>query len=1125
MHFRSTLVAALLALAACKPTPTPTSDSGVVTPVPAAPATVTAQVGAGAITVRWTLADAANATQLVVARASVPRASSRPASTELQVIAGLAPDAASYEDVDVEPGTFYVYAVALRGAGGRSDFTLQADAVSLSPPAGACQRTVTATDSDGDGLSNADEASGWSVLVDEDGTGTLTTRAVKSNPFSADTDGDGLCDDEESALRIDPRQPDTDGDGLGDFDEVNRWGSSPTNVDSDGDAQGNSGFYDGAELLTRGTSPTLADTDGDGRSDFEEINQNGTNALSAELPQPRLDVVGRIDLGVDVQLENGTTTSNAVTQSFERGTSTTLSRTSASANQHSVESSFTLSTEASVGYPASASVTATGTYSAKEGFVQETSHSASRSSAADSQETFEALTSNAISQNQTITGGHLGLDFVVRNDGTRTFALSNVVVTALRRDRANPQTFTSVATLQFPASANNLVLAEGQASGPIRAQADVSANVALDLLANPGTLFFRTANFTLSDRTGQAFDFTIGEDTASRTALLTIDYGGVRPLERYRVATNVERTASGKAAGVRLGDVLSRVLGLAPGVGYQTAPRAGGTAKVITRVRDVEAQPRPDGGSERFWVLVAPENPDTTLAPVAQRLLSSTADVEDAVLMPRDSLTLAFVADGDGDRLFEREELMYGTFDQASDSDGDGLTDFQEVREGWTVAVDNAFYRANPRVYAVPTTADADQDGWADPLEKQRGTDPNRRDTDGDGLMDSVDPAPTEGPKGAWVKVLGTSGDEAALHVLPAGDAVYVLGTSTGDLDGDGASGGPFVLALDAATGAQRWVVQLEGSTHFSKKLSRGAAGQVFWISDVAAGVVPGLGGSMYLLGFTPAGVLSAVDLGQVGAIGAYTASTVPSGSVEADAQGRFTFFVAPYRQANNRPGVHRAFFSETGTWTGGTTTSGGLAGESWTLVGTSTNGLTTAALIDYVDASCAAGGTQVRVEPLLNNASSAYTNFCAPTPPPRRVALDRQGGMALVFAGAARDTLELRAANGSGGAVWSRDFTNVFAQGARVTGLDVDDTNQFYVGLKPVSGADAAMEVLGAGGARLDLFHLGNPSTQLTSSRRDVVGNLFTAGSSTGGFELYGMNRGGVDLVVLRNPQLTFGN
>ena len=64
--------------------------------------------------------------------------------------------------------------------------------------------------------------------------------------------------------------------------------------------------------------------------------------------------------------------------------------------------------------------------------------------------------------------------------------------------------------------------------------------------------------------------------------------------------------------------------------------------------------------------------------------------------------------------------------------------------------------------------------------------------------MTVTDPAPTEGPKGAWVKVLGTSGDEAALHVLPAGDAVYVLGTSTGDLDGDGASGGPFVLALDA---------------------------------------------------------------------------------------------------------------------------------------------------------------------------------------------------------------------------------------------------------------------------------------------------------------------------------------
>ena len=1116
-RLRHLLPLALAALAACRSgSSTPLPDAG---PVPAAPASVSAAVEAGGISVSWT-GDVSTATEVVIARATVPTATSRPAGTELLVIAGVPATEPRYLDVDVEPGRFFVYAVALRSAAGRSAFTQQPDATALAMPQSPCQGPATATDSDGDGLSDGAEGAGWTVLLDEDGTGTLTTRPVKSNPFAADTDGDGLCDGEESALRLDPRQADTDGDGLPDFDEVNRWGSSPTNVDSDGDARGNPVFYDGAELATFRTSPTLADTDGDGRSDFEEINQNSTNALVAELPQPALGVLGRLRVGVDVQYENGTTQTDAVTQSFEQGTSTALSRSSASSTRHTVEEGFTVSTEASAGYPAGASVEVTGTASATETYVRETSSSVSRTSASDAQQTYEGFTSSAIANNTTVTGGTLALDFEVKNEGTRTFQLSRVVVTALRRDRANPATFTSVATLAFPTTADNLVLAEGQSAGPIRAQASISASTALDLLSNPDTLFFKAANFELTDKTGSAFSFTIGEETTSRTALLTLDYGGLRPVERYRVATNVERTASGKPAGVRLGDVLRDVLGLEAGVGFETQARQGTGRKVLTRLRDVAARPATAGGAERLWVLFAATNPDATLPPVAARITGATIDFEDIVLMPRDSVTVAFVADADRDGLYEREEQLYGTSDLVPDSDGDGLTDFEEVRAGWTVRVDNAFYRANPRVYSVPTTANADGDGWTDELEKQHGTDPNRRDTDGDGLADDVDPAPVDGPKGTWVKLLGTSGDEAALQVLAEGDAVYVLGTSTGDIDGDSVSGGPFVLALDAATGTQRWVLQLEGSTKFSRKLAW-ANGQLTWVTDVQPGRLPGVtSAALYALRIDPAGVVTANNLTNSPYANAFTLPNVSPGStLEGRSDGTARWFVAPFTQSNGRPGVLELTVSPTGAYAGATISSGGGTNESYLLRASSGNGARTAIAYDYTNSNCTGGGAGVSIS------GGGFINFCPAPTPPRLLALDRRGGVALALTGAAGDTVQLRPIVANAAPAWSTTFASLFAAGARVTSLEVDDVNQYYVGLRAAApGGPATVAILGPSGALLNDFQLGGSSTRVTSTRRDVVGNLFLGATSVG-FPNAGANPGGDDAVIIRNPQILFGN
>lgn len=1095
---------------------------GGVTPLP--PDGVSAQPSAGEVTVSW-LDRSDNELEFAIGRAVVERADEIPPASSLVIIGSVAADQQSYTDRDVEAGTLYFYGVAARTARESSKMVLQSGAgVSLISGSSElrCRGAITPSDRDGDGLDDALEEQGWTVVVNEDGAEAITTRMVKSSPDRADTDGDGLCDGQESQLRIDPRRADTDGDGLSDLDEVNRWGSSPTNVDSDGDARGNPTFYDGAELLHFGTSPTLADSDGDGRSDFDEINQNATNPLLAELPEPKLEFVGRMDLGVNVVLENGSVRTDAVTSSYERRTANTLEQTSEVANSQTTERSYTLSTEATAGYPASAGVSASGSYSEKSSYVQETSASWSRQSTSGAQQSYQQLTSSAISERQEIESGRIAMNLEIANVGTRTFELSGLVVTALQRDRANPSRFTSIATLELPEEADRLVLGEGDRRGPFRVEATIPANAALDLLANPSTTFFRAASFELTDRGGENFAFTIGEDTSSRTALITLDYGGVRPLERYRVATNVERTQDGRAAGVRLGKVLEQILGLAPTVGFETAPNAS-NVRVLTRLRDVEALPRPGGGAERFWALIATPNEDSALAPVSERLLSKQIDFEDLVLMPRDAVTLAYVADRDGDGLFEREERMLGSSDALVDSDGDGLSDFVEAREGWDVQVDADFYRSHTRVYSHPAIADLDEDGWDDFAERQAGTDPNSNDTDADGLLDSVDPAPTQGPTGGWVQILGTSAAESVDHVLPTDDTVYVLGLSSGDLDGDGTAGGAFVLALEPSTGAVRWSKQFEGTTEYARKLVANPDGTVLWAAELAASVIPEAPQSaFYGLHWNSAGeVLHANDLSDAVGAGSldrtrtipYTASPVPGGGA---------LVVLQYRQLNDQLATMYLRLDAQGA----NVTSVSMvqnAADVPVIQDSAASGHLLATSIDFGSGRC--GVTLMRsVEP-----QGGFSVCASPTFPGlvRQIALGGDNSLYMSVHSGGADALVRSDLTGfqvplynedSGKAVY--DFPGFTSP--RITSLDLDATNQLFVGVRGESGG-AGLEFLGPDGRRARLLRLGNTTTTVTSSRRDRLGNLFVVGATAGGFEAHGASKGGADVLVIRNPQLVF--
>jgi outer membrane protein OmpA-like peptidoglycan-associated protein len=128
------------------------------------------------------------------------------------------------------------------------------------------------TDSDGDGLSDADEY-----------------LKHRTDPTRADSDGDGLSDgDEMLTFHTDPIKADTDGDGIKDGEEVNTTKTDPLKADTDGD-----GLNDYAEIHLYKTSPLKPDSDGDGLSDGDEVNNYKTNPL-----KPDTDG-GSVDDGVE----------------------------------------------------------------------------------------------------------------------------------------------------------------------------------------------------------------------------------------------------------------------------------------------------------------------------------------------------------------------------------------------------------------------------------------------------------------------------------------------------------------------------------------------------------------------------------------------------------------------------------------------------------------------------------------------------------------------------------------------------------------------------------------------------------------------------------------------------------
>lgn len=205
---------------------------------------------------------------------------------EVETACGLDPSEASDADGDADSDGLSNFDEFIRGTD-ITDADTDDDGLNDGEEVLNSHTNPSSADTDGDGLTDGAEINDYGTnpfLPDTDGDSLSDSREVLelgTNPLSYDTDSDTLTDaDEVLTYLTDPLKADTDSDGLTDADEINTHGTDPLSADTDSD-----GLSDSEEVLTWCTNPLVADSDSDTVSDGAEV-QCGMDPLVAALEGP-----------------------------------------------------------------------------------------------------------------------------------------------------------------------------------------------------------------------------------------------------------------------------------------------------------------------------------------------------------------------------------------------------------------------------------------------------------------------------------------------------------------------------------------------------------------------------------------------------------------------------------------------------------------------------------------------------------------------------------------------------------------------------------------------------------------------------------------------------------------------
>lgn len=465
-----------------------------------------------------------------------------------------------------------------------------------------------------------------------------------------------------------------------------------------------------AQQILYGTSPVLDDTDGDGISDAREINELSFdpqinpykfNPLVADVP--RLGLVLRSAPSIRLFLTDALAETRTISVVRTQQTTVDVIQNVTDIVTESFAQNQNSATDTTFNSGVAGDVTLTDSISKTMSEAVELDFTREQSV-----QNRKALTEiEAIEKNRVITasGGVIKFTVEIENRGNVAFQVATLVLSVVMPDPSHPGKFLPVANLVgetippfYDPYPPFVIPPGGKFPAVVFANTTLTLTTAKQLLRDAKSLIVSVAGLELLDAAGVPFAFRF-QDINSRTAQIVIDYAGLRPPERYLVATNADPNNPGITAGHALRDIL-RIPFEAGAIDW------GGQQK--TGLLGLRGDPNVRAAKQKnaFWLAIRTRGNGANKKVTRFSMLEQDFDFENIKLKAGDTLYLVYMEDKDGDGVFSRQERLLGTSDLLADSDGDGWSDFYEINVSHT--------------------------------------DPNNADTDGDGVIDSKDSAPLD---------------------------------------------------------------------------------------------------------------------------------------------------------------------------------------------------------------------------------------------------------------------------------------------------------------------------------------------------------------------------------------------